>query len=478
MRKIGFIAWKELYVRFSDRNLMLIMILIPLAISTIIGLAFGGLGDEESPVQNIPIVIVNHDQGADNGMAFGAVFETLLLEDGSEEQDPRSSLPPCELLPGEESDQEAGISLQTLTYAVALDAEKGKQWMENGLAISGGIDLTHTQGLDTLAKAAVEQGWFTAAILIPQDFSQKLSTLTDPQSSLEETGIEVVANGGRPLAAGLVLSIAEGITNQILAGEITIAATLATMDQIGGPGHTAAGAAPGVEEQLLACAFSAGVESITMRSESVSAEQDISLATRILVSVGSAQAMFFALFTGQFGVLSMYHERQEWTLQRLIMSPTPRTSILTGKLLGVFVTVFMQLLLLLLALTIVGSLLQGRLVFIWGKDPLRIGLVLASISFSVSAVGMFLAGVTRSVEQAQIFGYVLNMALAVLGGAFSFTLPRAIAQYSLVYWGRDAFDRLAVGQADVGLHVMVLLGQGVLLYAIGLLLFKDRKSVV
>ena len=49
MRKIWTIAWKELYMTFSDRNLVAIMIAAPLAISTIIGLAFGGLGGGEHP---------------------------------------------------------------------------------------------------------------------------------------------------------------------------------------------------------------------------------------------------------------------------------------------------------------------------------------------------------------------------------------------------------------------------------------------
>ena len=50
MNKLWTIAWKELYTRFTDRNLILIMIATPLALSTIMGLAFGGLGSGNAPV--------------------------------------------------------------------------------------------------------------------------------------------------------------------------------------------------------------------------------------------------------------------------------------------------------------------------------------------------------------------------------------------------------------------------------------------
>ena len=63
MRKVWTIAWKELYVRFTDRSLLLIMIAIPLAISTVVGLAFGGLGGSDINISDIPVALVNHDQG-------------------------------------------------------------------------------------------------------------------------------------------------------------------------------------------------------------------------------------------------------------------------------------------------------------------------------------------------------------------------------------------------------------------------------
>ncbi|MFN2147235.1 MAG: hypothetical protein ACK2T2_02495, partial [Anaerolineales bacterium] len=143
-----------------------------------------------------------------------------------------------------------------------------------------------------------------------------------------------------------------------------------------------------------------------------------------------------------------------------------------GKLLGTFISVIIQLLLLMLALTLVGSLIEGHLVLIWGDNVISLLLVLLSASLAVSGLGMLLAGVIRTPEQAGVFGSVLNIGLAVLGGAFGFQLPDQISSVSLLYWGRSAFEALALNSGNVTTNVIVLAGQGVLMFAIGLFLFN------
>jgi hypothetical protein len=72
---------------------------------------------------------------------------------------------------------------------------------------------------------------------------------------------------------------------------------------------------------------------------------------------------------------------------------------------------------------------------------------------------------------------VLNIALGVLGGAFGFFLPAQVAGISMIYWGREAFELLAAGQTDIGVHLAVLFGQGALLFGLGLLIFSRRFEV-
>jgi ABC-2 type transport system permease protein len=224
---------------------------------------------------------------------------------------------------------------------------------------------------------------------------------------------------------------------------------------------------------LLVCAFAPGNDLVRLVDQPVQASPT-SVAGALLVTFGSAQAVFFALFTGQFGILSMYDERKNGTLQRMLVSPTPRWAILGGKSVGVLASVLFQLLALVLALTVVGSLIEGHLTFIWGTDLLRLGLVLLAVAVAVTGLGMLLAGVLKGIEQANVVGPVLNIGLGVLGGAFGFQLPRSVAQLSLIYWARDALDILAAGRGDISLNILVLFLEGVLMFAIGLVLFNRR----
>jgi ABC-type transport system involved in multi-copper enzyme maturation permease subunit len=482
MFKIWTIAWRELYIRFTDRNLILIMIATPLAIATIVGLAFGGLGGDDVPIQEIPIAIINHDQGDASGLNYGQVYLSLLVPGDAEEGAPGSTLPECNLegASSNQPDNQNAISLFELTEAVEFDQSEVQSLINDGQLDQLNLKPDEMEYLDAAAKAAVDNGIYSAAIIIPAEFSATISGLTrvstplpQPNTSPEETSIFLYTNSGRPISAGIVSSIVEGITNQIMTGNITIAATFGELASTFGPASLGQLANINIAE-AFACAFSPTSNTLNLDIETIQAEETRSTASIILVSVGSSQAMFFALFTAQFGVLSMHNERRQWTLQRLIMSPTPRTHILTGKLIGVFLSVLFQLLLLMIALTLVGSILQRTFSLIWGDDIIRIALVLIAASLAVSGMGMLIAGIAKSPEQGQVFGTVVNMAMAVLGGAFGFQLPRQISALSILYWGRDAFDTLAAGQGEIGLNVLILAIQGTIMYLMGVYLFNRR----
>jgi ABC-2 type transport system permease protein len=466
MRKVWTIAWKELYVRFTDRSLLLIMIAIPLAISSVVGLAFGGLGGSDIAIADIPVALVNHDAGNDLGVNYGSVYVDLLVPGGSD--DGRQGIPVCETAGG---GTQGAVTLDDLTQAALFTPELVQELITGEELSVGLLDAAAQADLDRMARLAVDQGVFTAAILIPEDFSRRMASMF-AGGDVETALIEVYANAGHPIDSGVVYSITQGIAEQLATGNIAIASTMSVAMQRLGPGALNQMGSEALIEDF-SCAFSPSSNTVSLASEAVSGESR-SMAGIILVSVGSAQAMFFALFTAQGGVLSMHSERRQWTLQRLLMSPTPRTSILGGKLLGTFISVLVQLLMLMLALTLVGSLLEGRFFFIWGEDVLRIAAVLVSVSIAVSGLGMLLAGVLRTPEQAGVFGSVINIGLAVLGGAFGFQLPDAISSVSLLFWGRDAFEKLATNGGEVWLNIAVLAGQGLVMFAIGLYLFNRR----
>ena len=472
MDKLWAIAYKDIRTRFTDRTLLLIMLVAPLAISSIIGLAFGGLGRTSSPIQNIQVAVINSDQADSYATSYGSILAGLLI-DGQLPSGTSSTLSDCPQSTSQSSGNSPAesVTLAELIDGTAFTEAEARKLVENKTIQTPTASPGSPEYLSSAARAAVEKGIYTAVVIIPTDFTASLSSLTDPRQSPSTTTVTVYGNAGQGLSAGIVRSVIDSITAQLVSGNIAIGASMAELSS------RAPAALANISSQdtgkLFVCAFSPGNDLIQLSNQPVQASQT-NMAGTLLVTFGSAQALFFAMFTGQMGILSMYEERKNWTLQRILASPTPRWTILGGKLVGVLVSVLFQLLALVIALTIVGSLIQGHLAFIWGTDFAKLALVLLAVAVAVSGFGMLLAGVLKSIEQANIVGSVLNIALAVLGGAFGFQLPRSVAQFSLIYWGRDAFEQLAAGRGDISLNLLILFAEGVVMFAIGLFLFNRR----
>jgi ABC-type Na+ efflux pump permease subunit len=475
MDKLWVIAYKDIRTRFTDRRLLLLMLAAPLVVSTIIGLAFGGLGRTSSPIRDIPVAVINNDQPGADGTSFGAMLAGLLTE-GQLPADASTSLASCprNSAPSGSGSTEGRMTLAELVKGTTLDETAAQQLVAEGKIEPPAVPLGSPDYLSSAAKAAVDKGLYTAVVIIPTDFSTALASLADPRQPQAAATVTVYGNAGDSLSAGIVRSIVDSIIVQMVSGNIAIGATMTEMARL------QLAVLPGTSNldlsKLFVCAFAPGNDLIQLEDKPVQATPT-STAGALLVTFGSAQALFFALFTGQNGILSMYEERRNWTLQRILASPTPRWTILGGKLVGVLVSVLFQLLALVVALTLVGSLIDGHLTFIWGTDIAKLGVVLLAVAVAVSGLGMLLAGVLKGVEQANIVGSVLNMALGVLGGAFGFQLPESVAQFSMIYWARSAFELLASGRGDISLNILVLFAEGAVLFAIGLFLFNRKFEV-
>src|SRR5687767_11898163 len=82
MRQLLAIAWKDTYLRFTDRIQVIIMLVTPLLLSTIIGMAFGGSSGGQVTFSDIPIAIVNLDTGSEVGgqaLNLGETFTTIFV---------------------------------------------------------------------------------------------------------------------------------------------------------------------------------------------------------------------------------------------------------------------------------------------------------------------------------------------------------------------------------------------------------------
>ena len=258
MDKLWRIALKDIRTRFTDRRLVIIMFAAPLAIATIIGLAFGGLGRSSSPISHIPVAVINNDQPAADGTAFGDILAGVLTT-GQLPAGADASLSACPQTANDPGQGSAGMSLGELISGTTFDETQAQSLVSgkkiDALMISAGAPTY----LEAVGKAAVDKGLYSAVVIIPADFSRALTSLSDPRLAQASTTITVYGNGGDSLSAVIVRSVVDSIAAQLVSGNIAIGATLTELASQNPAALSALAGAKGQDMgKLFTCAFVPG----------------------------------------------------------------------------------------------------------------------------------------------------------------------------------------------------------------------------
>lgn len=172
----------------------------------------------------------------------------------------------------------------------------------------------------------------------------------------------------------------------------------------------------------------------------------------------------FVMFTVFVGITLLIRERNQWTLQRLVVLPLRRAHILGGKVLFLLTLGMMQYIVVFLVALFTGTSL--------GNDPLALVLTMFAFVFCITALTLFLATFLTREAQASSVTLLLAMTLAPLGGAWwpLDIVPdfmRTIGYLSPVAWAMSSYQSLIF---EGGSLITVLPALGVLV-ASGLVLF-------
>ncbi|PJF43503.1 MAG: hypothetical protein CUN55_08775 [Phototrophicales bacterium] len=164
----------------------------------------------------------------------------------------------------------------------------------------------------------------------------------------------------------------------------------------------------------------------------------------IIVGLGARQSVpgqgaLFVLFSLLGIATHMVQERQNGTLQRLLVVPTRRANIVMGKILGVFLFGLLQF----GVFIVVGTFMGVD----WGDDMLAIIVLVVSYCLAGTALGFLVATFTRTMSQAANASLLLGLILAPLGGAWwPLTIVPdfmvTIGHLSPVAWLMDGFYEL------------------------------------
>jgi ABC-2 type transport system permease protein len=401
------IALKDLRVWARDPSALGILIAMPAILILILGSALGGLSNGGSA--QIKVAIVNLD---------------------------------TRILNHTRSDDQAAKLEEALTGS---DRIKALFVMERSRDLAG-------------TRARVASGDLAAALVIPKGFGAGLG-------SGEPVKLQVFTDPGSATAAGIWESVVRAVATRYSAVTIVVRTTLeaaqnsdsAMLAQPGGAGAMAglAIAQAGKDDALDRVAVDDTVSSGNVK------------VTQLDYYALSMTAMFL-MFGAMYGAFSNIRERREQTMSRMLVSPTSRSAVIGGKMLGVFALGAAQFLALYVFTRFV---LRVQ----WGASPAATLLVAFGEVAAVTGLATLISAVAKSERGVGGIGPVVVQIQALIGGAFfPVTILPEWLQWvrflSVVGWAIEGWRRVQVGGMGVtGVlgPVAVLLGFAVTFYAFG-----------
>ena len=368
-----------------------------------------------------------------------------------------------------------GSTMGISHIAVILINQDGKQ-LGNAL-----VELFQSQDLDELIDATVSENaaaayrqvdddQAVAAILVPTGFTESIIPPPGQAEPGSPVQIELYDNPTMPTSVGVVKSILDAFVSQVEAERVGNQVILA---QLLDSGLIQAQDVGRVAQELGPSNPAAGSASITLNNITSGGKQ-VSFDVLALLSPG--MALMFLMYTVSNGGRTLLAERDQGTLPRLLVSPTTAVEVLGGKMVGIYLTGTLQM------LVLIGgtSMLFGVR---WGDSDAVQALVLAAV-FAAVGWGMLITAVARTPSQVSMVGTAVMLTFGILGGTLVNldampTWFRYISKITPNAWGLEGFTTLALGGTlpDILTPILALLAMGLILFAIAVLLFNRRGLV-
>ncbi|HEC36018.1 MAG TPA: ABC transporter permease, partial [Anaerolineae bacterium] len=191
-------------------------------------------------------------------------------------------------------------------------------------------------------------------------------------------------------------------------------------------------------------------------------------------NVFAGMMIFFVFFTGASAAESIIREDEEGTLARLFTTPTPRAVILGGKFASVFITLAVQVIVLLFASALIFGIR-------WG-EPAAVTLAALGLVVVAAGFGVLIMSFLKTTRQAgPVMGGVLTLT-GMAGGLFTTGFQNLPAAYDTITlftphgWALRCWKAALAGASvgDVLLPVAVTLGMGLVFFIVGAFVFRKR----
>ena len=416
MKKILLIGWKDVIQAFRDKAALIFMLAAPLALTFGLGLVSGRFsGSSGSGIRDIPVVVVNQDEG----QLGEALVEMLQSDDLAELLEPALSDDPA------------------------------------------------------VARSAVDADQAAAAIVVPAGFSGSVISPQGESRASEPLQIQLYTNPTRPTSSGVVKTILEQFISQVevgrVGGEVAVTQLIAS-GRIQVQEAAAAGLQIGQSQ-----ADQAGTSTTITLKNVTAAGQEVTF--DVLAVLAPGMALMFLMFTTSNGGRTLLLERNQGTLPRLLVSPTSAPQVLAGKTFGIYLTGVLQVLLLIVASTlffqvqwgdplsilvlvlaaVTGAVGWGMLITALARTPGQVSGIGAAVMLTFGILG----GTFISTESMPEWFRLLTRITPNAWGIEGFT--------TLALGG---------GLGDILVPVLALLGMGGTLFVVAALLLNRRGLAV
>lgn len=273
------------------------------------------------------------------------------------------------------------------------------------------------------ARSFVDNQQAQVAIVIPSDFSKQFADVRegkaviefyqDPTLTIGPAIMRTILNRFLDSMAGVKIAI------NVFMDEADPSQYSLTAQFVQEYLNTSLALSDDPESKLLDVRAPAG-------AKSSGAEQKQNMLVTIIGPIMGGMMVFYAFFTGTSTAQSILQEEEERTLPRLFTTPTSQATILTGKLLSVFLTVCVQVIVLLIASRLIFGIQWGTLA--------KVAFTALGIICSAASFGIFVNSFLKNTKQAGVlFGGVLSVT-GMLGmvSIFAMNAPGAAKLSNLV----------------------------------------------
>jgi ABC-2 type transport system permease protein len=193
-----------------------------------------------------------------------------------------------------------------------------------------------------------------------------------------------------------------------------------------------------------------------------------------LIQAVAGTAILMLLFSVAGVGTSILEEKENGTINRLLYSPLKGSTLYSKMLFAFFISILQLTSMFLFAWLMFNMDLSASI-------PALILMIIAT-AFAVSSLGIFLAAIAKTRQQAQNLSTIIILIMSAIGGSMIplFIMPsilQKIALLSVNYWGIQGFYDIFwrnLPLAAILPKILILMSIGIIMTLISIQLFKKR----